>query len=85
MQLNVKCYHLIFALFTQGDVVRETCKKLGQNLKGNCSVTVEIQGNKLIATVTINGEGNVTVSKHIRASSGEITEFRACHFMISYL
>lgn len=65
--------------------MHETCKKLGQNLKGNCSVTVEIQGNKLIGTFTINGEGNVMVSKHIRASSGGIPGFRACHFMISYL
>lgn len=65
--------------------MHETCKTLGRELTGNCSVTWEIQGNKLIARVTINGEGNVTVSKHIRASSGGITGFSACHFMISYL
>ncbi|KAK9975819.1 hypothetical protein ABG768_021052 [Culter alburnus] len=41
---------------SKGNVVHETCKKLGQNLKGNCSVTVEIQGNKLIGTFTINAD-----------------------------
>lgn len=75
----------MFVLFAQGNFILETCKMLGQKMKGNCSVTLKIQGNQLIATVKINGEGNVTVSKHIRASSEGITGFSACQFVISYL
>lgn len=61
--------------------MRETCKKLGQNLKGNCSVEVEIKKNQLIATITINGEAKVTSSKHIEAHHLEESLF----LILSYL
>ncbi|XP_042578562.1 podocalyxin-like [Cyprinus carpio] len=43
---------------TEKNNVRQTCKTLGQKMKGNCTVTVEIHDKRLIATVTIDGEGN---------------------------
>ncbi len=68
MQPNKKCYHFnIYFIYTQENIVRQACKTLGQKMTGNCSVTVEIHGKRLIATVTIDGEGNVMDSKHIKA------------------
>jgi len=69
-------------LFAQGDFILETCKMKGEKMTGDCSVTFKVEGNQLIATVKINGEGNVMVSKHIRPSSGGITGYSACHIMI---
>lgn len=47
--------------------MRQACKTLGQKMKGNCSVTLKIHDKRLIAVVTIDGEGNVMDSKHIKA------------------
>ena len=44
--------------------MRETCKKLGQNLKGNCSVEVEINNNQLIATITINANQAIPLENY---------------------
>lgn len=49
---------------TDGNIVRETCKKLGQNLKGNCSVEVEIKKNQLIATITINADQAIPLESY---------------------
>lgn len=49
---------VFFLLFTQGDVLFETCKTLGEKLNGKCFVTVEIQGKQLTANVKIDGEEN---------------------------
>ncbi|XDV24852.1 hypothetical protein PO909_028891, partial [Leuciscus waleckii] len=43
----------------EGDILLETCKTLGQKMKGNCSVTWEIQDNQLIATVKINADQEI--------------------------
>ncbi len=58
---------LILILFTQENIVRQACKTLGQKMKGNCSVTITIHDKRLIAEVTIDGEGNVMDSKHMKA------------------
>nr|CAH69123.1 novel protein similar to vertebrate podocalyxin-like (PODXL) [Danio rerio] len=49
---------------TERNIVRETCKKLGQNLKGNCSVEVEINNNQLIATITINANQAIPLENY---------------------
>ncbi|XP_067247865.1 podocalyxin isoform X2 [Chanodichthys erythropterus] len=59
---------------SKGNVVHETCKQLGQNLKGNCSVTVEIQGNKLIGTFTINADQMIPTESYKPQKEDVITD-----------
>ncbi|XP_056113413.1 podocalyxin [Rhinichthys klamathensis goyatoka] len=49
---------------SEGNIVFETCKKLGKKVKGNCSVTLEIQGNQLIATVKINADQKIPTESY---------------------
>ncbi|KAK7149802.1 hypothetical protein R3I94_009194 [Phoxinus phoxinus] len=44
---------------SEGDIILETCKKLGQKIRGNCSVTLEIHGKQLFATIKINADQNI--------------------------
>uniref|UniRef100_A0A8C1PHW9 Podocalyxin n=1 Tax=Cyprinus carpio TaxID=7962 RepID=A0A8C1PHW9_CYPCA len=44
---------------TEKNVLVQTCKTLGQKMKGNCTVTVEIHDKRLIATVTIDADQKI--------------------------
>ncbi|XP_077090760.1 podocalyxin isoform X2 [Siphateles boraxobius] len=48
----------------EGNIIFETCKMLGQNMTGNCSVTLAIQGNQLIATVKINADQKIPTESY---------------------
>ncbi|XP_016430148.1 podocalyxin-like isoform X1 [Sinocyclocheilus rhinocerous] len=44
---------------SKGNAVREACKTLGQKMKGNCTVIVEIHDKRLIAKVTIDADQKI--------------------------
>uniref|UniRef100_A0A8C1Y6W9 Podocalyxin n=1 Tax=Cyprinus carpio TaxID=7962 RepID=A0A8C1Y6W9_CYPCA len=44
---------------TEKNVLVQTCKTLGQKMKGNCTVNVEIHDKRLIATVTIDADQKI--------------------------
>ncbi|KTG37622.1 hypothetical protein cypCar_00015540 [Cyprinus carpio] len=44
---------------TEKNIVHQTCKMLGQKMKGNCTVNVEIHDKRLIATVTIDADQKI--------------------------
>uniref|UniRef100_A0A672KKE6 Podocalyxin n=1 Tax=Sinocyclocheilus grahami TaxID=75366 RepID=A0A672KKE6_SINGR len=44
---------------SKGNVIREACKTLGQKMKGNCTVMVEINDKKLTATITIDADQKI--------------------------
>lgn len=48
--------------------MRQACKTLGQKMKGNCSVTVEIHDKRLIVTVTIDADQKIPPENYKPAS-----------------
>ncbi|XP_016425860.1 podocalyxin [Sinocyclocheilus rhinocerous] len=44
---------------SKGNVIREACKTLGQKMKGNCTVMVEINDKQLTATITIDADQKI--------------------------